>query len=229
MSESANKPLAHETPEKSDFPGFKTALANSSIRGFGLAATNALLATFFILFAIANAKSFLVNPRLSVFLIVVTEAIVAIFLVIRRNPEETQHSWQTWSTTALGTLAPFLLRPIDATADVLLGNIFQISGFALQILALLALNRSLGLLPAYRGIKSKGMYGWVRHPLYLAYLITLTGYFINNPSLANLIVIVSGTAFLVMRIHYEEALLFRYTDYVRYADKTRWRLIPAIW
>ena len=181
------------------------------------------------MFAIANAKSFLINPRLSVFLIVVTETVVAVFLVIRRNPKETHHSWQTWITTALGTLAPFLLRPLDATADVLIGNIFQITGFTLQIMALLALNRSLGLLPAYRGIKSSGMYGWVRHPLYMAYLVTYLGFFINNPGVANGVVIVSGTAFLMMRIYYEEALLFRYKDYVQYAHKTRWRLIPAVW
>ena len=194
-----------------------------------MATTNMFLATFFVLFAIANAKSFLINPRLSVFLIVLTETIVAIFLVIRRDPDETLHSWQTWVTTTLGTLAPFLLRPVDATADVLLGNVLQISGFMLQIGALLALNRCLGLLPAYRGIKSSGMYGWVRHPLYMAYVITYLGYFLNNPSLGNLGIVVSGTGFLVMRIHYEEALLSKYADYVRYAHKTRWRLIPAIW
>jgi len=57
--------------------------AGSSLRGVGLAFTNLFLAYLFILFAIANAKSFLENPRLSVFLIVVTEMIVAIFLIIR--------------------------------------------------------------------------------------------------------------------------------------------------
>jgi protein-S-isoprenylcysteine O-methyltransferase Ste14 len=226
VSQATDKPLSGK---RIDFFDFKSSLAVSSMRGIALATTNMFLATCFILFAIANAKSFLVNPRLSIFLIVLTETIVAIFLVIRRDPDETHHSWQTWVTTALGTLAPFLLRPVDATADVLLGNVFQISGFLLQIGALLALNRCLGLLPAYRGIKSHGLYGWVRHPLYMAYVITYLGFFLNNPSLGNLGIVVSGTGFLVMRIHYEETLLLRYPDYVTYARKTRWRLIPAIW
>jgi protein-S-isoprenylcysteine O-methyltransferase Ste14 len=52
---------------------------------------------------------------------------------------------------------------------------------------------------------------------------------ISNQSWYNLAIIVFGTAFLVMRIHYEEALLFKYDEYSRYADKIRWRLIPAIW
>ena len=214
---------------KNDQFDLKTEFEKSSVRGVGVAFCNMLLATFFIMFAIANAKSFLINPRLSVFLIVVTETIVAIFLVIRRDPDETRHSWQTWITTTCGTLAPFLLRPVDGTADVLLGNILQISGFLLQIGALLALNRCLGLLPAYRGIKSSGLYGWVRHPLYMAYVITYLGYVINNPSLGNLGIVVSGTGFLVMRIRYEEALLYGYMDYVRYAKKIRWRLMPSVW
>ncbi|MDH3416782.1 MAG: hypothetical protein OEM64_10780, partial [Gammaproteobacteria bacterium] len=54
----------------------RAVIAGSSLRGFGLAFTNLSLATLFILFAIANGKSFLENPRLSVFLIVVTETIV---------------------------------------------------------------------------------------------------------------------------------------------------------
>ena len=207
----------------------RTVTAGSSLRGFGLAFTNLLLATLFILFAIANGKSFLENPRLSVFLIVVTEAIVAVFLVIRRDPDETEHSWQTWTTTTFGTLAPFLLRPIDATADILLGEVLQVAAFSMQIVALLYLNRSIGLLPAHRGIKSSGLYGWVRHPLYTAYVVTYLGYWLNNQSLTNAVIVVAGTAFLVMRIHYEEALLFKYADYTRYAERIRWRLIPSVW
>lgn len=203
--------------------------AGSSLRGVGLAFTNMLLATLFILFAIANAKSFLENPRLSVFLIVVTETIVAIFLIIRRDPDETRHTWQTWISTTCGTLAPFLLRPIEVTEDLLPGEILQLIGFILQIAALLSLNRSIGLLPAYRGVKSGGLYRWVRHPLYTAYVITYLGYWINNQSLNNAAVVLVGTAFLVMRIYYEEALLLKYADYTRYANRIRWRLIPSIW
>ncbi len=203
--------------------------AGSSLRGVGLAFTNLFLAYLFILFAIANAKSCLENPRLSVFLIVITETIVAIFLIIRRDPDETRHTWQTWITTICGTLAPTLFRPIEATADLMLGGILQIGGFAMQIAALLCLSRSFGLLPAHRGVKSGGLYGWVRHPLYTAYVITYLGYWINNQSLNNAAVVLVGTAFLVMRIYYEEALLLKYADYTRYANRIRWRLIPSIW
>lgn len=203
--------------------------ARSSWRGVGLASTNVLLCALFLLFAYAQGKSFLDNPRLSVFLLLVTETIVAIFFLVRRDPEETWHSWITWLTTTCGTLFPLLLRPIEGSEDVVIGGVLQVIGFSIQITALISLNRSLGLLPAYRGVKSGGLYSWVRHPLYAAYVVTFAGYLINNQSLYNAAIVVAGTAFLVMRIYCEEALLLKYDDYTRYASRTRWRLIPAIW
>ena len=207
----------------------QSAIAGSSLHGVGLAFTNMFLAVVFGAFAYANAVSFIEEPRLSVLLIVLVEAIVVVFLLIRRDPQETRHTWQTWSTTTIGTFAPMLLRPTDATADLLIGDILQVGGFVLQIIALLYLSRSFGLLPAYRGVKTSGLYSFVRHPLYSAYVISFVGYWINNPSISNAAAIVLGIAFLVLRIRYEEALLMTYDDYSRYADQTRWRLIPAVW
>ena len=201
----------------------------SSFRGVGLAFTNFFLAACYGLFAYSNLNSFLENPRLSVLLIVVAESIAAVFLIVRRDPDETWHSWQTWLTTTCGTLAPLLLRPVEGAQDVLVGEALLLLGFVIQILALVSLNRSFGLLPALRGVKSSGLYGWVRHPLYAAYVIYFVGYLINNQSLNNAAVAVFGIAFLVMRIHYEETLLAKQADYRQYVARTRWRLIPAVW
>ena len=202
---------------------------HSTFRGIGLALTNLFLATCYVFFAYANLQSFFENPRLSVLLIVVAETIVAVFLVIRRDPDETWHSWKTWLTTTCGTLAPLLLRPVEAAEDLMVGEVLLVIGFAIQILAIASLNRSFGLLPALRGVKSSGLYSWVRHPLYSAYVIFFIGYWINNQSLANAAVGVFGIAFLVMRIYLEEAFLTRQSAYRQYRDRTRWRLIPAVW
>ncbi len=201
----------------------------TSLRGIGVACINVLLATCFFSFAYANLHSFIEHPRLSVALIVVTEAILAIFILIRRDADETRHSWQAWLTTTAGTLTPMLLRPTAVTDDLLIGQVIQIAGFMVQIGALFSLNRSMGLLPAHRAVKSDGLYRLVRHPLYAAYTITFLGYLINNLSLYNAAVIIVCTAFQVRRIRCEEDLLFKYPNYVSYADKIRWRLIPSIW
>ena len=205
------------------------AAEKTSLRGIGLALSNVLLATCFFLFAYGHAESFLEHPRLSVLLIIITETIVAVLLLVRRDPDETRHTWQTWITTTGGTLAPFLLRPTDVSDDLLLGQILQVAGALLQLGALASLNRSLGLLPAHRGIKSGGLYRFVRHPLYTAYTITLAGYLVSNLSIYNTIIVIAGTAFMVMRIRCEEDLLRQYPVYASYADQTRWRLIPSVW
>ena len=200
-----------------------------AFRGLGAAISNLLLATLFSSFAYAHLQRFLAQPRLSVLLIVAVEGLVAVMLVIRRDPENTQHSWKTWGATSIGTLAPMLLRPIDAPMDLLVGQALMIAAFGLQIGAVLSLNRSFGLLPAHRGVKSDGLYHWVRHPLYSAYLLAHVGYLASNMSWANFLVVATGAAFQVVRIIQEEQLLLQYPDYARYSATTRWRLVPAIW
>lgn len=197
--------------------------------GLGAALSNLLLATLFIAFAYAHLQSFLEQPRLSLLLIVAVEALVAVMLIIRREPDQTRHGWKTWIATSIGTFAPMLLRPTDAPADLLVGQVLQVLAFGLQIAAVLSLNRSFGLLPAHRGVKSDGLYRWVRHPLYSTYLMAHLGYLANNMSLQNVVVVAVVTGFQIVRILQEEQLLNQYPDYARYTLGTRWRLIPAIW
>ncbi len=107
--------------------------------------------------------------------------------------------------------------------------IVRVAGFVLQVGAVLSLNRSFGLLPAHRGVKSDGLYRWVRHPLYGVYTLAHLGYVVNNLSTFNVIVVAVATAFQMLRILNEERLLMEYPDYSNYAGRTRWRLIPAVW
>lgn len=200
-----------------------------SFRRLSTVTTNVLLGLLFLAFAYAHVQQFIAAPRLSLLLIVAVESLVALMLFIRHDPDRTHHSFKTWVATFCGTVAPMLLRPTDATADLLIGQALQTVGFALQVVAVLSLNRSFGLLPAHRGVKSDGLYRWVRHPLYSAYLLVHVGYVINNMTWYNIAIVVVGTAFQIVRILQEERLLFEYDAYVRYSAKTRWRLIPAIW
>ncbi|NIO39083.1 MAG: isoprenylcysteine carboxyl methyltransferase [Burkholderiales bacterium] len=193
------------------------------------AAVNCALAIVFLLFAVAHAQQFLAAPRFSLVLLVGVETILVVLFLVRKDADQTLHSWQAWLTTALGTMCPLLLRPTEMAEDLLIGQIIQTLGVAFQIAALLSLNRSMGLLPAHRGIKTGGVYGIVRHPLYAAYGIVLIGYLINNWSVYNAAVIAGGMAFQMCRIHYEETLLRGYPDYVTFASKTRWRLVPYVW
>jgi protein-S-isoprenylcysteine O-methyltransferase Ste14 len=199
------------------------------LREVRLAMINCALAMVFALFAYAHLQQFVTQPRLSLILLVGMETILVALFLIRKDPDRTSYSWQAWLTTTAGTLYPLLLRPAEIAEDALVGQIIQTIGVALQIGALLALNRSMGLLPAHRGVKTSGAYRIVRHPLYAAYAVALIGYLINNWSSYNVAVIAIGMAFQIMRIRNEERLLLGYSDYVTFAQKTRWRLLPFVW
>lgn len=187
------------------------------------------LAVVFAFFAYAHVRQFIDQPRVSVVLIVVMESLLVLFLLVRREPDRTWHSWNTWLTTLCGTAFPLLLRPADVPADLLLGQALQVAGAALQVAALVSLNRSMGLLPAHRGVQTSGLYRFVRHPLYAAYCVSLMGYLISNASAYNVMIIVAGSAMQIARILNEERLLFAYPDYVAFAGRTRWRLVPFVW
>ena len=200
-----------------------------SFKGLGAALTNILLALTFLVFAYAHVQHFLETPRLSLLLIIAVEGLIAVMLLIRSDPDQTAHNWKTWLTTFGGTFAPLLLRPTEVPTDLLIGQGVQLVGFVLQLAGVMSLNRSFGLLPAHRGVKSDGLYRFVRHPLYSTYALAHIGYLINNFSVYNTAIIIFTTAFQVARILNEERLLMNYPDYVNYTGRTRWRLIPAVW
>lgn len=193
------------------------------------AVVNWILAIVFAFFAYAHVQQFVDEPRLSLVLLVAVETALVVLFLIRKEADRTSHSWQAWVTTCAGTMFPLLLRPVPGAEDLAVGQFLQTSGVVIQIAALLSLNRSMGLLPAHRGVKTDGAFRIVRHPLYAAYGVMLVGYLINNFNVYNASIIIVGMAFQVMRLLNEESLLLRYPEYTAFADKTRWRLVPFVW
>jgi protein-S-isoprenylcysteine O-methyltransferase Ste14 len=101
-------------------------------------------------------------------------------------------------------------------------------GTAFQFYAKTALGRSFGLLPALRGLVEAGPYRFVRHPMYLGYLIGQTGFMLVNYSWRNLTVLVGIYLALGLRIYREEAVLQHSEDYDEYRRRVPWRLIPYV-
>lgn len=198
-------------------------------QGLGLAASNLLVAAMYLMFAYLHLVSFMNTARPSLLLIVAFESLMVVFVLIRRDPDATWHSWWTWLTMLGGTFGPLLFRPTAAAEDLLVGQALQVAGMVLQLATIVVLSRSFGLLPAHRGVKSDGLYRLVRHPLYMAYALAGLGYVINNFSLLNVAILTVATGFQVLRIRNEETFLRRYPDYVAYAERTRWRLVPYVW
>lgn len=215
--------------------GDATALATTSpltprISGAGLATafTNVSLAALYLAFAVAHVRSFVEHPRASLVLLVTLETLFASFFIARREAGAVSTSPVAWLSTIVGTFLPLFLRPVGGH-DVLAAQLVQAAGTAFGVVGILSLNRSVGLLPANRGIRSGGAYRFVRHPLYASYVVTNIGYVASNLSAANVAVALAALTAQIVRIHGEERLLSLDPEYAAYMSRTRWRLLPFVY
>ncbi len=79
-------------------------------------------------------------------------------------------------------------------------------------------------------VVTTGVYGFVRHPLYLGCMLMMYGASFLTGSVVGLVIAVVGTVVLVGRIFGEEKMLLTELDgYDAYKQKVRYRLIPHVW
>ena len=164
-------------------------------------------------------------------LLVIGEGLaVALILLRRRSATQSQHPLD-WLLSFGAVSAPLLLtRPAAAGTLVpaALATALMLAGLLLQITGKLALWRSFGLLPADRGIRTRGPYRVLRHPIYAGYTLTHIGFLLGFPSLPNALLYGALLAVEVARLLREEAMLKRDPDYRAYAARVRYRLLPGL-
>ena len=124
-----------------------------------------------------------------------------------------------------------LARPVEHpnAGPLWLFEFLQLCGFALALAALGFLGRSFGIVAALRQVKTSGLYGLVRHPAYAAYLVSYSGYVLENPTARNVGLLLLSTAAQLVRIREEERVLGRDEKYRRYRLRVRYRLIPFVY
>ena len=108
-------------------------------------------------------------------------------------------------------------------------EVIQLVGFATVIVALGTLGRSFGIVAANRGVKTRGLYAFVRHPAYTGYLVSYLGYVAENGSTRNIVLLLVGTGAQVVRMSEEERTLRSDLDYRQYLGRVRRRLIPYVY
>ncbi len=163
-------------------------------------------------------------------LAVLSEAVMVAFVLFHRPTEKVSLRLGDWCLAITATAAPLLIQPNqETTAFAAIGLLLFAIGNLVQFTGKMSLRRSFGVAPANRGIKTNGLYRFVRHPIYAGYLVLHIGLFILIPSAYNLAVYAVAWAAQIMRIKAEEALLSQDPAYVAFKQRTRFRLVPGIY
>lgn len=189
-----------------------------------------IIVTLFASMAIRLANDWLMTGHLTGMLLLASESLVVALTLVRRSAGVVDRSWTARLLTGFSTFGPNLVTAGAAGALASEFLTLGISGTGLFVVVLgkLSLGRSFGLIPANRGIVSTGLYKLVRHPIYLGYLITHTGFVIANPDGWNLFVLAAADIALMLRAVREERTLMEDEAYRAYAGRVRWRIVPGV-
>jgi len=150
------------------------------------------------------------------------------FLAVRNNARNFTARRVDHLYTFLAFSAPLFFQPSSYSGPMFARVLLEFVGLGFVVSAFLFLNRSFGLAPQNRGIKTAGVYRLVRHPMYLGYILAYVGYVLDDFSNFNIFVLAASVLFLLLRLNAEERLLEQDPAYKEYSEKTRWKLIPFL-
>lgn len=111
------------------------------------------------------------------------------------------------------------------------GVAITVVGAALALAAFVSLGRSFSVIPEARELATRGVYRFVRHPMYLAELLMIAGVLFDQAQLTTLIGTLVVIGLQVHRVRLEERLLRSAlpSSFVEFADRTSYRLVPFLW
>jgi protein-S-isoprenylcysteine O-methyltransferase Ste14 len=189
-----------------------------------------LIVALFSAMATRIARDVALTHHTTGLLLLASEALVVVFTMIRRPAGMVDRTMNARLLTIFSTFAPQLVRP--ASLHPLASESFTLMlsaiGLMFVVLGKLTLGRSFGLAPANRGVVSTGIYRYVRHPIYMGYLLTHVGFAIANPMSWNFFVLMAADVTLLLRAVREERTLALDPAYYAYMQRVRWRVAPGL-
>lgn len=163
-------------------------------------------------------------------LLVVQQGLLMVLFLVRRRALETSARFLDWVVGVGGTFLPLAMRPrAERSALAWLGEPLQFAGLLLATVASGFLGRSMGIVAANRGVRTGGLYGFVRHPIYAGHLLGYVGFLTANPTGRNALITAVTIALMAGRARAEERLLARDPAYRAYLGRTRWRFVPFVY
>ncbi|MEM9347233.1 MAG: methyltransferase [Planctomycetota bacterium] len=102
-----------------------------------------------------------------------------------------------------------------------------LSGVALASWSFVWLGRCFAVLPARRGVVTRGPYRWVRHPAYAGELIMLLGCALTSGRWPGFVLLAAAVVLVCVRAQAEERVLSEDPGYLAYRRQTPSLLIPG--
>lgn len=118
------------------------------------------------------------------------------------------------------------------TTVVVIGNVLVLVGLAVAELVIIQNNYAAATITVEEDqpVVSTGLYGVVRHPMYVGALIMMVGMPLALASYWGLLTLIPGVLVFVARITDEEKALRQDLDgYQAYTEKVHYRLVPGVW
>ena len=192
---------------------------------------NLTLSALWLFFAL-NLLPHLIEGKVgpSAYMLFVVNSFIAILFLARREEKRVTDKPADRLITLICIFMGFSLRPagdaslISYGVESVLLTVSLVSIFA----AYLSLGRSFGLIPADRGLKQGGLYGWVRHPLYGGEILFGISFLLANFTFRNFIFTAGVFMSLHLRALAEERLLSYEPAYQAYCRKIQKRYIPFL-
>jgi protein-S-isoprenylcysteine O-methyltransferase Ste14 len=189
------------------------------------------LACVLVLIGIAaKVMAFLQGQWLNAGAVLIFYLMLFFLLIFRHSSQDVIKQPIHYVFALAGTFLPFCmqLNP-DAPPQLLwLALPLELVGMVISIIALASLGRGFGIFAANRKIKTKGLYQYIRHPLYAGEGIWFLALVLHNFSVLNLVLFLVQTACQIKRIRDEEQLLINDPVYATYVSEVRYRLIPGV-
>jgi protein-S-isoprenylcysteine O-methyltransferase Ste14 len=159
--------------------------------------------------------------------------ILIITMVIRRTPVRVTPNPWFWLLAFVATYGVLTFTAFTPNGHpivpLIVSDALAVVSAIVFIYARLSLGRSIGFVPANRGIVTRGAYKFVRHPIYTGAFLAMLALVLRSYSRLNLVLGATIVLLFMVKSIVEEYFLKRDDPaYAAYLQRVRWRWFPGI-